>query len=135
MNKATFYLHFSDKYDLLKHWLGRIDMKSFYNDACGQTEINGIAAENKTIIKNLIHDADRETCQILFEALASHFSENHAIDETGEQRHDVLCTFYAGGVLAYLIQMVEKDFPLDAITMNTYLYEITETLRKWETDK
>lgn len=139
ISRATFYAHYVDKYDLLKHWLPELWPKEFDRTAPYERLeriINQHISENMVILRNLVQDADDETFDILFEFMLS------IIDLSVEKgkvenypKNIVLSNFYAGGLLSYLMWQINNKFPSDVPTMNRYLYEIILELQDWRSNK
>lgn len=126
ISRATFYVHFVDKYDLLKIWLKGI-MTDAYNNSknisVNNTEeyINAFINENKKIIENVFLEADSETIQILFEVLSSFTNINTRKDTKTDPEYIVLTNLYIGGMIRYLQWHAENKFPKDISVYNKYL--------------
>lgn len=136
ISRATFYSHFNHKYDFLKYWLMNLKEEYIYeNKSYHELEkmVNDCIEKNKTIIKNIINDADIETLNILIEFLTSIVKLNivKKIDENTNFKHVVFSNFYVGGILWYLIWQVKNNFPSDILTMNGYLYDIIKKLEEY----
>lgn len=138
ISRATFYTHFTDKYDLLKYWLFNLKPDNINDiDTYEQIEktVNQLIYDNEIIIKNLIDGADNETMEIIFNFILS------TLDLSAEEKaggkfsaqYIVLSNFYAGGIMYYLIWQVKHKFPADILPMNIYLYEVMEKFQELRT--
>ena len=130
ISRAAFYAHYSDKYDLLKTWLVRISPKiHLYEESYEYIEktINEFIFENKTIIKNIVNDADQETQDILSQIVLSFLTNEAEPDKLSPAPGQaVLSNFYVGGILGYITWQVNHNFPEDVKPMNKYLYRVLE---------
>lgn len=137
ISRATFYAHFTDKYNFLSWW-----MKAAWPDnmihkddtyEVMEQKINQYVIENKTIIKNLFMDLNGWTLDALFDAF--HFILHLTIDKTNggldNSKYIVLSNFYIGGMIHYLMWQVKHDFPQNVTTMNEYLFELMKTFEEW----
>jgi len=132
--RATFYAHYIDKYDLLKHSLKHLDWEDIgKRNTYEQAEelINKFVQKNETVIRNLLYDADTETLDILFEFILStiNFVVEKGRNEKMNPKYTVLSNFYAGGMLHYFSWQVKNQFPPEVTTMNKYLYKLMGKLR------
>ena len=126
ISRTTFYAHYTDKYDFLKHWLTSFVMKYTNHDGTySQTTeiINKLINENKKIVRNIFRDARKETLEALSDLILTtlNFSGNN---EKNNMKSIVISNFYAGGVLFYLLWQIEHKFPQDVPPMNEHIYEI-----------
>lgn len=136
ISRATFYTHFTDKYDLLKAWI--IAQKP---EGIGRGEryeiieqtVNQLIDKNAIIIKNLLHSADDETLAILFDFILSTLAlpDEQKSGEKTNSKYVVFSTFYAGGMFNYFLWQVKNKFPADVAPMNVYFYEIIAQFRNW----
>jgi len=134
VSRATFYAHYTDKYDILKEWLvclkpDNINIDDPYEKI--ENIVNLFIHKNEAVIKNLVYDANDETLGILFDSILFAFGltiekENSKISP----KHVVLSNFFAGGILNYVIWQVKNRFPSDVPMMNMYLYEAIENLKE-----
>jgi len=140
ISRTTFYLHFNDKYDLLKNWLANIKSR-IINDEDTYEDLercmNDYVNKNKKIMKNLIKNSNDETSEILCEFMFSLLNIN--VDEPDDrqmnQKHTVLYKFCSGGMLKYLSWQIENKFPTDLPLMNPYFYDILISLQKWNKEQ
>ena len=131
ISRAAFYAHFGDKYNLLLYWLMTLTADIVVpGNTYERTAhlINTIVNDNKKIIRNLIRDARKETLDVLLELILT------TLDFSGtgkkeDERHTVLSSFYAGGILHYLLWQVEHKFPQDIRPMNEHLYELMKHIQ------
>ena len=127
ISRAAFYAHYSDKYELLKNWLVRISPKiHLYSEPYEYIEkaINEFIFENKSVIKNIVNDADQGTLDILFQIVLTFLNFETESDKLGSGPEQVvLHNIYAGGILSYITWQVKHNFPENVNPMNKYLYK------------
>lgn len=131
ISRATFYVHFEDKYYLLKSWL-TILLTNVHTEVTDfdylykEKYINKFVYENKRVIENLLIDADSETIDIVFEVMYS-FS-NISTEKLHEMNaeHVVLSNIYVGGLISYLTWHARNRFPKDVPLLNEFLYTIVK---------
>ena len=134
VSRATFYAHFEDKYALLQHWLTEFRLEDIKDNTYEQleTSINNFVQNNKTVIKNLVDEASNEVLDILHEYILSVLNISSEKNEKRiiSPKYVVLSSFYAGGMVNYLLWQVKHKFPSDVTPMNIYLFKIIERLRE-----
>lgn len=136
VSRATFYAHFTDKYDLLGFWLlafwkYKADEADTYEDV--KEPINQFVNENKKILKNLLVDADDETLEVVLNFLCSVLDIEQATDIDGKiiQKNIVAANLYVGGIVYYLLWQVRNNFPSDVPTINDYSFDAIKKLWDW----
>lgn len=129
ISRATFYSHFSDKYDLLSKWLITLISKNISGDDSYdriEKTANQFISENKRALKNIMDDADRDTLRALYEV--AHFILNFNIKETDDEKKDakdaVLDSFFIGGFIYYISLQLCDGGLSDIAPMNIHLYTI-----------
>lgn len=137
ISRATFYAHFSDKYDFLKVWLTQLIPQNISKDDTFEKlekEINELVHNNETIIKNLVYGADDETLGILFDFILffSSFKSGEENSEKANAKFVVLSNFYAGGMIYYTLWHVKNKFPAHTTPMNKYLYDLIGKFCEWQ---
>lgn len=137
ISRAAFYSHFIDKYDLLEYWLAELWPENFNGkDTYEHIEkvVNTHLNENMKVLENLIYDADNETIGILFDFILKAMHPDFEKDNSGDicPKNIVLSSFYAGGMISYLLWQVKNKFPSDVPPMSRDLYEIINELRDWQ---
>lgn len=137
ISRPTFYAYYVDRYDLLKNWLVDFIPTTIYEESSyTKTEelINRFAHEHKTIFVHLIENADQETLGILFDFLLSTFKTTTEEKSVGKRnpRYTVLSSFYAGGMLFYMLWHTSNRFPEDVAVMNPDLFDIIQKFKEWE---
>ena len=135
VSRATFYVHFEDKYALLQHWLTEFKLEDINKDNTYEqleTLINNFVQNNKNVIKNLVYEANSEVLDVLHEYIISFLDISSKKNEQGivSPKHVVLSSFFAGGMVNYILWQVKNKFPADTTPMNIYLFEIIERLRE-----
>ena len=141
ISRRTFYMHFSDKYDLLKFHLtnNRAKIKlvtdSGSNNNCSQTEryINLLINENKKEISNLLKDADDETVNLLYAFMLSLLEVPEEKEENGKlsPRYIVFSNFCTGGMMKLLSWQVENKFPQELQWVNANSISLIKHLLAW----
>lgn len=139
ISRATFYAHFTDKYDLLKDWLTRFEPINISNDDPYEhieKVINQLIHKNKLVIKNIVFGADNETLEILFNAILStlNLTDEKNDSKIYTPKNIVLANFYAGGMIYYLLWQVKNKFPSDVMPMNIHLHEMIEKFQEWKSE-
>lgn len=137
ISRASFYAHFSDKYDFLKWWMISTWPDNIVNkeDAyeVKERKVNQFINEHKPQIKNLFLDADNWTFDVIFDVLHSilHVTTEKMLDGLINPKYIVLSNFYIGGMIHYIVWQVKNDFPENVATMNVHLYEAIRTFQGW----
>lgn len=135
ISRATFYARFADKYDFLKNWLINLVPEGIKNDEDNKENekiVNDFIYMNKTVIKNLICDADDETLGILSEFVLSIFNLPEKYDiRLMNPNEIVLYNFFAGGIIYYFQWLAKNRFPSEITPVNLYLLEIIKTFKEW----
>lgn len=132
LSRTAFYMHFLDKYDLLKYFLNEIKPK-IHMHISDNVFINELFIKNRRGIVNLVEDADYLTMEILQEFLLSVADIPH-ISKNTKHKNIVLANFCAGGIIQNVIWQIKNNFPTDLQMINIYIEEIIHLLRKWEVD-
>lgn len=140
ISRTTFYLHFSDKYDLLEYWLADLRSKLIISKNTHEElekNVNDYIDNNKKIIKNLLKNANSETNELLCDFMLSLLNLNIDKPDDGQvnRKYIVLSQFCAGGMLNYLSWQVKNKFPTDLPLMNPYFYDILINLQKWDEEQ
>jgi len=135
VSRATFYVHFEDKYALLQYWLTELKLKVIIKDNTYEqleASVNNLVQNNKNVIKNLVYEANSEVLDVLHEYIISFLNISSKKNEQGivSPKHVVLSSFFAGGMVNYILWQVKNKFPADTTPMNIYLFEIIERLRE-----
>ena len=130
ISRASFYARYTDKYDFLENWLEHTTPKGLtYDMPYEEIEkpINEFVFENKALIKNIVHDADKETQDILLRIVLSFLKVT-----AGPVRFDsapeeiIFHSIYAGGLMNYIFWQVKNNFPAAVPPMNELLYKAIE---------
>lgn len=138
ISRTTFYLHFNDKYNFLSYWLSNMNELIAYKEGTYEgieQSVNSILYRNSKIIKNVIEDANSETCELLCDIMFSRLK----IDKTGNRqtnpKYTVFSVFCSGGMLSYLQWQVKNKFPEDFKLMNPYIYGVLSSLQEWNEEQ
>lgn len=134
VGRAAFYVHFKDKYDLLKVWLTHLKPDNINGDSTYEQieeSVNHFVHNNEKAFRNLICDANNETLGIMFDFIlsASDLTVNKNDSENTSPKYIVLSNFYAGGMICYLYWQIKNKLPSDVAPMNIYLYEIIKIFK------
>lgn len=137
VSRASFYAHYLDKYDLLKAWLICLKPDSI-NDGNTyeqiETSINQFIYKNKIVIKNVAYGANEETSAVLFNFMLSTLNFTVNNHDKANPKNTILASFYGGGMVCYLLWLIDNKFPSDVAPMNKYLYEIIKSFQKWQSE-
>lgn len=137
ISRATFYAHFSDKYDLLEHLLADIKntiVKDIGNYDELEREINQFVNLRGKIIANILKDANNETLGLVrgvFSSIVDLMITRNPSNESSSQ-HVILVNFLIGGLVNLLIWLVDNNFPPKVNMMNPYLYKMLEAMTAWD---
>lgn len=137
VSRATFYVHFNDKYDLLKYWLLDIkkdiirDIEEYEKI---ETTVNQFIHKNQKIITNVLKDANNETLELVQDFLSSIIKNSIQINnkDVTNTNHIILLNFCTGGLANLLSLHVKNNFPSDLNFINSYLYEMIKHIIKWD---
>lgn len=133
VSRATFYAHYTDKYDFLKDWLTRIFPHGLTFDEPYEyieNVINTFMLKHKSIVKNIVHDATGETLNVLRNIIFSFLKVKPKIDSMDlDPKHMIFLNIYAGGIVQYILWQVKNNFPDHFLPMNRYLYESIKNCR------
>jgi AcrR family transcriptional regulator len=107
VSRATFYTHFVDKYDLLRHWLGTV--------RAGMTGAENICAfmcDNTKFLSNLLKEPDAELIETLCEFLVDIFTPDPSEAHAGpDAERTVVSQFCAGGLINLALLYVRGKAP------------------------
>lgn len=132
IGRTTFYAHFHDKYDLLKIWLTKTKSeikRVTYIDT--EKKINDFMNNNIKVIRHLIEDANSETLGLLCEFMLSLLDIDNADIEKISPKYSVLSKFCCGGIMNYLEWQINNKSKADLKIMNSYFYDILDTMHEW----
>jgi len=136
ISRATFYTHYTDKYNMLECWLFKyqpykLEKEVVYEQA--EETTNRFVHKNEKIIINLFDDADNETLEILSRYIL-YLLDFTSKECTNEQRLKsiVLSNFYSGGIIYFIVWLIKNKFPSDVPAMNIHLYRLIEKMRELE---
>lgn len=136
LSRTAFYMHFHDKYDLLKYWLESLEQEFIHKKTGPQNYelINAMILSNKKRIKNLLEGIDQISLSVVQEFIISIlvFPKTNLDQTTKNNKHTVLSVFCAGGIINSLLWQINNNFPADVQVMNPYLISLLETLSLWE---
>ena len=130
ISRAAFYARYADKYDFLKSWLARIGPQRLTcNDPYEHVEktINEFVSRNKSVIKNIVHDADQGTLDISLQIILSFLNLAAESGKPGANpKQIILYNIFARGIMSYIFWQVNNNFPEDVKPMNKFLYDVLE---------
>jgi AcrR family transcriptional regulator len=138
VSRATFYMHFNDKYDLLRYWLTQVAQSMEEQMAsCKKEEwekiIKPFIQNHRGILTNIAKDPDGEVMDILsdfFVSIVPVFAGANEVDREAPS-YTALLTFCTGGLLHLLRWQVKKNFPLDDKTLIVYVWDFLHTMLAW----
>ncbi|MDR3295102.1 MAG: TetR/AcrR family transcriptional regulator [Clostridiales Family XIII bacterium] len=139
VSRAAFYTHFTDKYDLLGHWLLQLRntlMESLCSQPGEETEIliDEFIGKRRNVLANLVADADKEllsTLSGMLSAPADVVASDNA-DEAEQLRRTALANFYAGGLMSLLWWQAKRNFPAKDRVLIPYICEMMKALFDWD---
>jgi len=136
ISRATFYAHYTDKYDFLKKRISRVNIQGLtYDKPYEHLEktINEFFLSNKPVIKNIVNDADKGTLDILFQLILSFLKLTTRSDKPYPNPEQIIFHHIcAGGIMNHILWQVENNFPAEVPPMNRYLYKIITKCREIE---
>lgn len=138
ISRATFYVHFKDKYDLLKYCLLDVRkdiIKNIYDYQQLEILINKFMHENQKIITNILKDANSETLGLIEDLISSIidiFIKRNVGNAIEDINYTILSNFCTGGIVNLLSMQVKKQFQSDINMMNSYLYEMLKHIIEWD---
>lgn len=137
VSRATFYMHFDDKYSLLHFWLEKIkeEILGLINESDRiETVINELIWKQAEMITNLLYDTDAEVLDEIHNLIAS-IIEN-SIETKGKgilsNNQSLLSAFCAGGIVNLLMMQIKHRFLPDTPPMNAYLVRMLEAIVAWD---
>lgn len=136
ISRAAFYAHFIDKYDLLEQYLKDLWSKNItcYN-SYEQLEqaINSRINECRRILRNLFNDADNETFETLtnFLLYTKNMNTDKSVYKDTHHKNIVSTSFYAGGIISYLLWQIKNEFPPDVPLINKIFYQMIIEPKDW----
>jgi len=97
ISKTAFYAHYTDKYDLLDHWLAGMRSKLFQilrNSGALQTEevVSEFLREHYAVITNLMYEPEYEQKKMIYRFLSPDTEKN------GQEREAIRSDFIAGAL-------------------------------------
>jgi len=138
ISRATFYIHFCDKYSLLNYCLDDIRDSlvgkiHYFTYERIEIVVNQFICENAKAITHLAEDAGREVLDLLrgfmFSIIDILFSKEK---DTGSAPNNVvLYNFCSGGMVNLLLWQIENKFPPESQLMNTYLFDMLKYIMTW----
>lgn len=131
ISRAAFYLHFYDKYDLLKHYLAdvRRDIAS-ERYAFGGTEGKMIRFihENAKGIAGVMKDADGEVLALVRDFIHALLLDGNGADGTPGVSHDVTDHFIVSGVMGHIAWLIDEKFAPETDCATASLYRMIRSL-------
>lgn len=131
LSRTAFYMHFLDKYDLLKYFLKKLK-KDNYPHFKDDKAINDALKKYQKIVVNLVEDADCITMAILQDFVLD--VANIPINSNNgkpSNKNIILTNFCAGGIINCVLWQIKKNFPVSLQIANSYIGEILQFLRTW----
>lgn len=139
ISRATFYIHFCDKYNLLNHCLDDLRdnlIKEIHPPSYERMGIvvNHYICENKKVITNLAEDADNEVLDLLHRFMFSmvNILFNKETDMPLTPNNVILYSFCSGGMVNLLLWQIKKQFPPESQLMNPHLFDLLTHIMNWE---
>jgi len=136
ISRATFYVHFIDKFDLFEFWLLELSqdiIKEADEYEKIATAVNEYIIENQIIISNIITDAKKETLELIRKFTL--FIVTSLTKETGKNTNEediILSNFCTGGILALLLSQVKNDYPPNSDIVTPFSYKMIKYCILWD---
>jgi AcrR family transcriptional regulator len=118
VSRATFYTHFVDKYDLLRHLLGVFknefaEIVHLYGSDMAVEKLCAFMYDNVKFLSNLLKDADKEVIDLLTDFFADMFAPYPYADASSGAgvEQAVLSRFCAGGLVNLMMWYVHSRPP------------------------
>lgn len=128
ISRAAFYIHFNDKYDLLKCWFD--SLLTEFNSADIGDFICRLAYDNSKVMQNIIDGAEGETLELLHNfirlLLGKFFQVEDVKKETAE--YNLLSTFCNGGIFEIILSLLKNQSLLESQTIQKYLHDLLKNL-------
>ncbi len=133
VSRSTFYVYFSDKFDLLECCMNDLkarfeELKKEHTEKKIMEDINNYFIKHARLLKNLLDDNNAEVMGLLLKvltpSLSGILSPQEKKDEKMTLAHEVLANFCAGGIVNLLLWQVQNNFPVDKKLMSSYLYRM-----------
>jgi len=143
ISRRTFYLHFNDKYDLLKFCLAsiseniRLRMDDSSNYTLVERNINQFIYANGKVITNLIKDANHETLDLLYAFMLSFLDieEKKGADGKSDLQYNIFSNFCTGGMVKLLTWQVEDQFSQDFQLITAHSISLITHIMTWIADQ
>jgi AcrR family transcriptional regulator len=134
ISRSTFYLHFDDKYSLLRYCL-ELEM-SQWEQASAELDfhnyliyvLNDILSKKNFYENTLVYANDHELHEIFFTVFSNFFTMK--LEQIIDQKQVLPCpvsiisAFYVGGITCSIIQWIKKDFYIPVADMARYQEEL-----------
>lgn len=140
VSRATFYLHFNDKYDLLKYWSKDIEkdiIRDVYNFEEIKSTVNEFIHKNQKILKNIFQDANNETLDLLHKVISSIIdpSLRRKTINSKSPNYIVLFNFCIGGLSELFLWQIKNNFPMNLNMIDDYLYKMLTVIMMWDAEQ
>jgi AcrR family transcriptional regulator len=122
ISRSAFYLHFEDKYDLLRYCL-KLELEQFDSvmqssdtDTFLSFALNSILEKKKFYYNTFVAEPNQELTDIFFKLFSQFFSmrivklQKNGVELPGTV--DIISAFYAGGVVCSIVQWIKDDFDI-----------------------
>lgn len=141
VSRAAFYSHFSDKYSLLKYWIGTL-RNEFYEWQSKHTKeqleelIYQFMQDNTKIIIHLLSNCDSEIWEILFNHMVpkSLLPQDGDLEKTAFTR-SMHMNYCVGGMISILIRQAENHFRTNNRIMISEMIRLNSHLLEWREQK
>lgn len=133
-SRAAFYVHFKDKYDLLKCWFDRLLTE--FSAADIEETICCLVYDKSKIMQNIINEAEAETLGLLHNFIRMLLCKFFKMEDVQKEsfEHSLLLTFCDGGIYEIIIYMIKKDYSQESETAKQCLHNLLKTLFDFETN-
>jgi AcrR family transcriptional regulator len=142
VSRATFYMHFSDKYDLLSCCLSMLrkeieESLAERNDEGMENVINDFINDHKNLLINLSKDSDREVTRVLSDfIMPGAYAYVIKSKFTWRELHKTaFARFCVGGLMNLLFWEAERKFPQSDRILTSYVCDIMKRMFEFDNER
>lgn len=141
VSRASFYLHFENKFELVKYWIDHITStleEDIHNETQEQVVEKSVEfiLTYRQVLSNLVDDYSVEILKYFFDALACVLLEKFSF--INENIHSsiksdlIVFEFFSGGLISLYNWQVKNNYRLDKNLFAKYIYRIIKSISEWD---